>query len=182
MRRILMVDDDRVVLHLLAKGEAAFYVASFTDASARKRRSALVAWGMKGLKPPRISLNISPRQFRQPSLVSRIRATLEATGVSAGQLEVEMTESALMERPEQAVRQLQELKALGMGIVVDDFGTGYSSLAYLKKFPIDKLKIDRSFVGDLLQDKSDREITLAVIALSHNLGLRVVAEGVEEQA
>ena len=142
----------------------------------------LVAWQTKGLKPPRIALNFSPRQFRQPSLVSRIRATLEATGVSATQLELEVTESALMERPEQAARQLRELKSLGMGIVIDDFGTGYSSLAYLKRFPIDKLKIDRSFVRDLLSDKSDREITLAVIALSHNLGLRVVAEGVEEQA
>ena len=141
----------------------------------------LVSWKGMGFAPPRVSVNISPRQFRQPSLQARIRATLEATGVSAQQLELEMTESALMERPDQAARLLNELKSLGMGIVIDDFGTGYSSLAYLKKFPIDKLKIDRSFVRDLESDKSDREITLAVIALSHNLGLRVVAEGVETQ-
>ncbi|MEW5770566.1 MAG: EAL domain-containing protein [Pseudomonadota bacterium] len=142
----------------------------------------LAAWCDDGLTPPRVSINLSPRQFRQPGLATRIRATLEATGVAAEQIEVEVTESALIERPELAAQWLQELKQLGIGIVVDDFGTGYSSLAYLKRFPIDKLKIDRSFVRDLLHDKSDREITLAVIALSHNLGLRVVAEGVEEQA
>ena len=141
----------------------------------------LKSWRQGALTTPRVSLNISPRQFRQPSLVSRIRATLEATGVGAEQIELELTESALMEQPDLAARQLNELKALGMSIVIDDFGTGYSSLAYLKRFPIDKLKIDRSFVRDLLSDKSDREITLAVIALSHNLGLRVVAEGVENQ-
>jgi diguanylate cyclase (GGDEF)-like protein/PAS domain S-box-containing protein len=142
----------------------------------------LVAWRNSGLVQPKVSLNLSPRQFRQPGLQSRIRATLEATGVSARQIELEVTESALMEHPDQAARLLNELKAMGIGIVIDDFGTGYSSLAYLKKFPIDKLKIDRSFVRDLQSDKSDREITLAVISLSHNLGLKVVAEGVETQA
>lgn len=141
----------------------------------------LVAWREQGLRVPRVSVNISPRQFRQPSLLGRIRATLAGLEVSPSQIELEVTESALMEHPEQAARVLNELKSMGMGIVVDDFGTGYSSLAYLKKFPIDKLKIDRSFVRDLQTDKSDREITLAVIALSHNLGLRVVAEGVETQ-
>ena len=139
-------------------------------------------WRDHGLTPPRVSLNISPRQFRQPGLTTSIRAIIREAGISAGQLELEMTEGALMERPDVAARLLHDLKALGMGIVIDDFGTGYSSLAYLKKFPIDKLKIDRSFVRDLLSDNSDREITLAVIALSHNLGLKVTAEGVEVQA
>ncbi len=142
----------------------------------------LAAWRALGLTAPRVSVNISPRQFRQPGLTSRIHGILLESGIAASQLELEVTESALMERPDLAANLLHDLKALGMGIVIDDFGTGYSSLAYLKKFPIDKLKIDRSFVCDLLSDKSDREITLAVIALSHNLGLQVTAEGVELQA
>ena len=140
----------------------------------------MAQWQSAGLRPPRMSLNVSPRQFRQPGLADRIRCILSNHGVEAGRIDLEVTESALMEHPEAAARILGELKAMGLGIVIDDFGTGYSSLAYLKTFPIDKLKIDRSFVRDILTDNSDREITLAVIALSHNLGLQVVAEGVEE--
>ncbi len=138
-------------------------------------------WLSQGETPPRLSLNISPRQFRQPGLASRIRLLLDRHGVDARQIDLEVTESALMDHPEVASRILGELKEMGLGIVIDDFGTGYSSLAYLKTFPIDKLKIDRSFVRDILNDASDREITLAVIALSHNLGLKVVAEGVEQK-
>ncbi len=140
----------------------------------------LAAWHGQGFQPPRMSLNVSPRQFRQPGLADRIRHILDSHGIDARQIDLEVTESALMDHPETAARILRELKVMGLGIVVDDFGTGYSSLAYLKTFPIDKLKIDRSFVRDILTDNSDREITLAVIALSHNLGLKVVAEGVEE--
>jgi diguanylate cyclase (GGDEF)-like protein/PAS domain S-box-containing protein len=142
---------------------------------------ALSAWRAKGIRHLRLSLNVSPRQFRQPGLAERIRHILRTHGVDARQIDLEVTESALMDHPEAAARILGELKAMGLGIVIDDFGTGYSSLAYLKTFPIDKLKIDRSFVCDILTDNSDREITLAVIALSHNLGLRVVAEGVENR-
>ncbi len=139
----------------------------------------LSAWREQGITPPRLSLNLSPRQFRQPGLAARLRASLERHGLAADQFDLEVTESALVDHPDAAARILGELKDMGVGIVIDDFGTGYSSLAYLKIFPIDKLKIDRSFVSDILSDKSDREITLAVIALSHNLGLEVVAEGVE---
>ncbi|MBM4180135.1 MAG: EAL domain-containing protein [Betaproteobacteria bacterium] len=137
------------------------------------------AWRARGMRPPRMAVNVSPRQFRQPGLADRIRRSLDRHGVEAAQIDIELTENALMDHPDMAARILGDLKAMGLGIVVDDFGTGYSSLAYLKTFPIDKLKIDRSFVRDLLTDNSDREITLAVIALSHNLGLKVVAEGVE---
>ena len=140
----------------------------------------LAAWRDAGIQPPRLSLNVSPRQFRQPGLACRIRHILETHQVDAGQIDLEVTEGALMDQPEMAARILGELKAMGLGIVIDDFCTGYSSLAYLKTFPIDRLKIDRSFVSDILTDNSDREITLAVIDLSHNLGLQVVAEGVEE--
>jgi diguanylate cyclase (GGDEF)-like protein/PAS domain S-box-containing protein len=138
-----------------------------------------VAWRAQGIAPQRLSINVSPRQFREPGLASRIRAILRDSGMDAPELELEVTESALMQQPELAARILGELKVMGVGIAIDDFGTGYSSLAYLKTFPIDKLKIDRSFVRDILSDNSDREITQAVIALSHNLGLNVVAEGVE---
>ncbi len=140
----------------------------------------LSGWRAGGVQPPRLALNVSPRQFRQPGLACRIRSILEAHRVEAAQIDLEVTEGALMEQPDMAARILAELKAMGLGIVIDDFGTGYSSLAYLKTFPIDKLKIDRSFVRDILTDNSDREITLAVIDLSHNLNLKVVAEGVEE--
>ncbi len=139
----------------------------------------LTAWRERNIRLPRLALNLSPRQFRQPGLAERMRLCLLEHGVEAGQFELEVTESALMDRPDVAVNILSELKDMGFGIGIDDFGTGYSSLAYLKTFPIDKLKIDRSFVSDILTDNSDREITLAVIALSHNLGLKVVAEGVE---
>jgi diguanylate cyclase (GGDEF)-like protein/PAS domain S-box-containing protein len=138
-------------------------------------------WRARGIQPPRLSVNVSPRQFLQPGLAKRIRGILDDHGVDARLIDLEVTESALMDHPEAAAGILRELKAMGLGIVIDDFGTGYSSLAYLKTFPIDKLKIDRSFVRDILTDKSDREITQAVIALSHNLGLLVVAEGVEHE-
>lgn len=157
-------------------------IVAIGDWVIRKVCRDLATWRGQGFTPPRVSLNISPRQFRQPDLAAHILAILQEAQVSAGQLELEVTESALMEHPDMAASILYELKGVGLGIVIDDFGTGYSSLAYLKKFPIDKLKIDRSFVRDLLSDNSDREITLAVIALSHNLGLQVTAEGVEEQA
>jgi len=141
----------------------------------------LAGWQSQNLAPPRVSINISPRQLRQPGLAACIRTIIQDAGISASQLEFEVTESALMDNPDMAACILSELKNMGLGIVIDDFGTGYSSLAYLKKFPIDKLKIDRSFVRDLLSDNNDREITLAVISLSHNLGLQVTAEGVEVQ-
>ena len=131
------------------------------------------------MPPPRVAVNVSPRQFRQPGLAGRIRHVLDRHGVDARQIDLELTESALMDHPDVAARILGEIKAMELGIVIDDFGTGYSSLAYLKTFPIDKLKIDRSLVRGILTDNSDREITLAVIALSHNLGLKVVAEGGE---
>ncbi len=142
----------------------------------------LAAWRADGLTGFRVSVNLSPRQFKQPDLTRVIAATLAQYGIEPARVELEVTETTLAANPEAAARVLGELKALGCGLAVDDFGTGYSSLAYLKRFPIDGLKIDRSFVRDIEHDASDREITAAVIALSHNLGLRVVAEGVETAA
>jgi len=126
-----------------------------------------------------VAVNISPQQFRQRDFPQRVENILRETGLPASCLELEITESTIMETAEVAVAMLMRLKNLGISLAVDDFGTGYSSLAYLKRFPIDRLKIDRSFVTDLETDASDAAIATAVIALAHSLGLSVIAEGVE---
>jgi diguanylate cyclase (GGDEF)-like protein/PAS domain S-box-containing protein len=145
------------------------------------RQSCLTAkrWLEEGIAFGRLSVNISPQQFRQASFPQRLEAILAETGFPAARLELEITESTIMETAEVAVAMLIRLKELGISLAVDDFGTGYSSLAYLKRFPIDRLKIDRSFVADLETDSSDAAIATAVINLAHSLDLAVVAEGVE---
>lgn len=127
----------------------------------------------------KVSVNLSARQFRQRDLPGLVRGALANSGLPAQALDLELTESMVMERPDQAINVLRELQSLGVSISVDDFGTGYSSLAYLKRLPIDKLKIDRSFVADIPHDSNDMAITQAVIALAKSLNLQVVAEGVE---
>lgn len=138
-----------------------------------------VAWQKRGLRPVVISINISPRQFQRECLITTIAAVLAETGLSPQWLEIELTESLIMQDAERFVSMLNALKALGVGIAVDDFGTGYSSLSYLKRFPVDQLKIDQSFVRDLTNDADDATLVGAIISLGHALGLRVVAEGVE---
>ena len=128
-----------------------------------------------------VAVNLSARQFQQPNLVDEIARILELTGLPAGALEVEITESNAMQNAENTIHTLKELKALGVRIAMDDFGTGYSSLNYLKRFPIDTLKLDRSFVRDVVTDSSDAAIVSAVIQLAHSLKLHVVAEGVETE-
>lgn len=126
-----------------------------------------------------ISINLSVRQFKDSSLVTTLSKMIIKSGVSAKRLHLELTESMLMGNVEAAITQLHELKALGISISIDDFGTGYSSLSYLKRFPVDILKIDRSFVKDIPEDTNDMEITAAIIAMAQKLKLDVVAEGVE---
>ena len=126
-----------------------------------------------------LSVNLSAAQLADPDLVGQLQHILERTGLPAAQLELELTESHLMDNPGAAQEQLSALKALGVHIAIDDFGTGYSSLAYLKRFEIDILKVDQSFVRDMLDDSADAAIVHAVIALGHTLGFKVVAEGVE---
>lgn len=128
---------------------------------------------------PQIAINLSPKQFSDPDLVSSIATILSEEGLSAGCLELELTESLLLEATEETRQQLIGLKALGVTLAMDDFGTGYSSLSYLKKFPIDVIKIDRSFIKDIPGNQDDIEITSAVIAMARNLHLKVVAEGIE---
>jgi len=134
-----------------------------------------------GFQDLRMAVNLSARQFAQPELVSTIAAVLEETGLPPSALELELTESLFMHDVAQGVNLLHELKSLGVALSIDDFGTGYSSLSYLRNFPIDVLKIDRSFVNDIATDADDAAIVVSVIALAHNLELRVIAEGVESE-
>ncbi|CDF86636.1 putative bifunctional diguanylate cyclase/phosphodiesterase [Pseudomonas sp. QL9] len=136
----------------------------------------------KGLGPLNIAINLSPKQFSDPDLVGSIAAILHEEQVPAGRLELELTESLLLDATADTKQQLERLKQLGLTLAMDDFGTGYSSLSYLKKFPIDVIKIDRSFIKDIPDNQDDMEITSAVIAMAHNLKLQVVAEGVETAA
>ena len=136
-------------------------------------------WQQSLEQPFRVSINLSAVQFRQKNLVQRIADMVEATDVDPGNIEFEITESMLMENPDQAVRAMRGLAELGFSLAIDDFGTGFSSLAYLKKFPVDCLKIDKSFVSDMMDDPDYATITSSIIKLAHSLNLRVVAEGVE---
>jgi diguanylate cyclase (GGDEF)-like protein/PAS domain S-box-containing protein len=136
-------------------------------------------WEGQGLLLHPISVNLSARQFQQQDLDDVIGNTLKRTGIDPRLLEFELTESVLMEEAEVAANALQNLKAFGVQISMDDFGTGYSSLAYLKRFPLDVLKIDRAFIRDVTTDPDDATIAVAMINLAHSLGLKVIAEGVE---
>ncbi|WP_246832780.1 bifunctional diguanylate cyclase/phosphodiesterase [Thalassospira sp. MCCC 1A01428] len=137
-------------------------------------------WRENGMPDLRMAVNLSPAQFQDAELVRTVTQTLQTTKLPQGTLELEITESILMNNPEKAVSTLKELKKLGVGISIDDFGTGYSSLNYLKRFPVTSIKIDRSFVNDINVDPDDKAIVDAVIGLGHSLHLDVVAEGVEE--
>lgn len=139
-------------------------------------------WQAAGLAPFRMAVNLSARQLRQPDLVARIRAALEAHALEPRWLELEITESLMVQNPEHTERILRELKTMGVRIAVDDFGTGYSSLSYLKRFSLDYLKIDQSFIRDIPHDPDNMAIARAVIALATSLKLQVVGEGVETEA
>ncbi|HYE36752.1 putative bifunctional diguanylate cyclase/phosphodiesterase [Methylocaldum sp.] len=137
------------------------------------------AWRDKGLSFNRMAVNLSARQFAQPDLVEVVAAIVDQTGLSPQTLELEITESMLMRDRSMAIEVLRRLKQLGVYLAVDDFGTGYSSLSYLKQFPLDYLKIDQSFVRDLIEDPDDARIVEAIIVLAHSLNLGVIAEGTE---
>ena len=137
-----------------------------------------VAWQKQGLDLT-MAVNLSAVQFHTPNLIERIAAIIDATGINPAFLELELTESALVQKPDDVAETLGKLRSLGLGIAIDDFGTGYSSLSYLKKFPVNTLKIDQSFVRDLAHDSGDRAIAQSVVALGSNLSIKTVAEGVE---
>jgi diguanylate cyclase (GGDEF)-like protein len=137
------------------------------------------AWQDHGLSKLNVAVNLSARQFADPMLLSKLTGIIRRSGLDPSRLELEITESLVMSHGESAIAVLQKLKAIGVRIAIDDFGTGYSSLAYLKRFPIDTIKVDRSFIRDIPTDAGDKQITRAIIAMAHSLRLRVVAEGVE---
>ena len=137
------------------------------------------AWQQEGLRPMRVAVNLAPSQFRLANLVEQIRKALEAAQLDAQYLEVELTESAVMSDAEESILILESISRMGVLVSVDDFGTGYSSMSYLRRFPIDKLKIDRCFVSEMTRRSEDASIVRAIISLAHSLHLKVIAEGVE---
>jgi diguanylate cyclase (GGDEF)-like protein len=137
------------------------------------------AWQREGMRPMRVAVNLAPSQFRLTNLVDQIRQALAAAQLSAEYLEVELTESAVMSDAERSIVILEALSRMGVLVSVDDFGTGYSSMSYLRRFPIDKLKIDRCFVEEMTRRPEDASIVRAIISLAHSLHLKVIAEGVE---
>ena len=147
----------------------------------RQACTQLMLWREQGIQPPRMVVNLSPRQFRQKHLLRNFYRVLSETGVDPHWLGLEITESVIMDNPEISIGILQELKALGFELSLDDFGTGYSSLSYLKRLPIDKLKIDQSFVRDITTDVDDEAMVAAIIVMAHQLNIEVVAEGVETE-
>ncbi|MBT8447198.1 MAG: EAL domain-containing protein, partial [Gammaproteobacteria bacterium] len=139
----------------------------------------LMEWRLEGSAPEYVAVNLSSRQLDRPDLISTVNDALRTTGLAATALELEITESAVMKREELVINTLQGLKDIGVRLAIDDFGTGYSSFLYLKRFPLDVLKIDRSFISDLSSDPESTELIKGMLALAHALQLSVVAEGVE---
>jgi diguanylate cyclase len=137
------------------------------------------AWQCEGLPSLRVAVNLAPSQFRLANLVDQIRRALEASGLNPQLLEVELTETAVMSDAEESIQILEAISRMGVLVSVDDFGTGYSSMSYLRRFPIDKLKIDRCFVDQMTRRPEDASIVQAIISLAHSLHLKVIAEGVE---
>jgi predicted signal transduction protein with EAL and GGDEF domain len=145
------------------------------------RRACLDAhdWAASGLPAIPVAVNLSARQFGRDGLADFVGGVMRESGLQASQLELEITESAVMENAERATVVLDRLHDMGVRVSLDDFGTGYSSLGYLKRFPVDSVKIDRSFISDIPNDRDDVAITRAVIAMAHSLNMKVIAEGVE---
>ena len=139
------------------------------------------AWQDKGFDPFCVAVNLSASQFSQPNIIELVTQALDKTGLAPQYLELEITESAMMNDMELVIKNLEALHGLGVKLAIDDFGTGYSSLSYLKRLPIDKLKVDKSFVDDISRDSDDGAIVATIIDMAHNLKIGVIAEGVETE-
>jgi|SRR5215831_14648185 len=138
-------------------------------------------WQHLGLTQFRIAVNVSPRQLQEDEFPGKVAEILKSSGLAAKHLEIEVTETSLMRDPEKGIRALTNLRSMGIKIAIDDFGTGYSSLGYLKRLPIDSVKLDASFVKDATSVPDDAALVMAIITLAHNLGLKVIAEGIETE-
>lgn len=145
----------------------------------RKACHATKKWVDAGLFEGRVAVNLSAVQFTQPNLVSMISHVLQESGLAPKYLELEITEGTVMDSPQRAIDTMLQIRAMGIHLSLDDFGTGYSSLAYLKKFPLNTLKIDKAFVDDIEISEQGRNMVATIVTIAHNLGLHVVAEGVE---
>lgn len=164
--------------------ELAEHTGLIMDISQSVMRAACLQtrqWQLQGQSDLRLAVNVSARQFRQKDFIDRIRRILNDTSFNPASLELELTETSIMDNPESAAEILAEIRNLGITVAIDDFGTGYSSLSYLKKFPIDTLKVDRSFVSGAAIDRDDASLVTAIIRLAHDLRLKVVAEGIETE-
>jgi EAL domain-containing protein (putative c-di-GMP-specific phosphodiesterase class I) len=156
-------------------------ILSLGEWSFRTACRQLTSWHQAGLTAIRVSVNVSPRQFQQKNFVETVAQVLAETKTDPAFVQLEITETSIMQSGEHVVRRLSELKQMGLMLAIDDFGVGYSSLGYLKRLPIDMLKIDRSFVSDATTDPDDAALVMAIITLAHNLRLQVLAEGVETE-
>jgi diguanylate cyclase (GGDEF)-like protein len=165
--------------HFIALAEEGGLMESIGEWVIREACHQSKVWQTEGLQPMRIAVNVAASQFRQGNLLDVIRRALDDAGLDPCYLEIELTESAVMTDPEESAAILEDLSRMGVLVSVDDFGTGYSSMSYLRRFPIDKLKIDRGFVAELMTRADDASIVRAIISLAHSLRLKVVAEGVE---
>jgi len=147
----------------------------------KKAMTQIATWYKEGFNPGVLAMNLAVKQLQQKDFISMFKSLMQETTCRAEWLELEITEGQIMANPDEAIKLLVQISDLGIELAVDDFGTGYSSLAYLKRLPIDKLKIDRTFIKDLPDDEEDIGISRAVIALAQSLKLKVIAEGVETQ-
>ncbi|MBR9911845.1 MAG: EAL domain-containing protein [Gammaproteobacteria bacterium] len=171
-------------LHFIPLAEETGLIVPLGDWVLRHACRQAKIWLDQGKYSKKIAINLSPRQFRQHNFSRRLAEILAQAELPAQHLELEITETCAMEQAGHTINMMEEITAMGVSLAIDDFGTGYSSLAYLKKFPIQKLKIDRSFVKDITTDVNDAAIAQSIISLAHNMSLKVIAEGVEyvEQA
>jgi EAL domain-containing protein (putative c-di-GMP-specific phosphodiesterase class I) len=166
----------------LSRSEANGLIVPINEWVLREACRQAKAWSRSGLPPIRMAVNMSPVQFRRQNICKLVTATLRETGLEPWRLELEITESIVMENTRALIRDLNRLRKLGVRFSIDDFGTGYSSFRYIKAFPVDRLKIDHSFIANMDKNTSDVVIVQAIIGLAKNLDLDVIAEGVETDA
>jgi EAL domain-containing protein (putative c-di-GMP-specific phosphodiesterase class I) len=165
--------------HFIPLAEETGLIVPLSEWVLRRACEQQKIWLKSGRYAGKVAVNLSPRQFRQSNFPERVAEILADTGLPATHLELEITESSAMEHASETINMMNVLNQMGISLAIDDFGTGYSSLAYLKRFPIHKLKIDRSFICDVATNQNDAAIAKSIINLAHNMSLNVVAEGVE---